>query len=120
MPIKEILTLLVKYVPAHVMRLVVGSVILGLALMLFLKVVDDRLKLPESALLWVGVGVAVLFAMFLCLYAKAILEKCLHFAVGFVMIFSVGLASNNVIADIRGNLAPSPVADLNSILGSQG
>lgn len=104
--IKEIFSQLLKFVPAHVLRLVAGSIVLGVILMLFLKVVDDVFDLPPAALTWVGVAVTVLFALLLCWKAKVFSERCLHFGVGLVMIFSVGLASNNVIAELRGNFGP--------------
>jgi len=121
MPIKEILRTLINYVPAHVLRLVAGSVVLGLALMLFLKVVDEVFNLPEATLTWAGVGVTVLFALLLCSKSKIFTEKCLHFGVGFVMIFSVGLASNNVIADMRNSIViitdhPPEVIDFSEIM----
>ncbi len=115
----------VDYVPAHVMRLVAGSVVLGLALMLFLKVVDEAFNFPPTTLTWVGVAVTVLFALLLCSKSKAFTERCLHFGVGCVMIFSVGLASNKVISEMRDSFGiitepPSPVLGFDQLMLSDG
>lgn len=104
MAIKEFLKPLFDSVPPNVRRLAAGGIVLGVLLMLFLKVFDDVFAFPESALTWVGAGVTVLFALLLCWNAGTFAEKCLHFGAGYVIIFAIGLASNNVIADIRGNI----------------
>ena len=122
MSLTDLLPSITKHVPRHILRLIVGGAALGLVLMLFLKVVDEAFGLPVSTLNWIAIGVSAIFALFLCSEGKALSERCLHFAAGAIVIFAVGLTSNNVIADMRNNLGleapPAPIPTLEQILAT--
>ena len=98
-------------VPPHVQRLIAGGVALGLVLMLFLKVVDEVFEPAEQTLTWVAIPVTAVFAALLCIRVRAVAEWCIHFSAGAIVIFAVGLTSNNVIAAMRHDLGLSGVPD---------
>ena len=93
-----------KYVPRHILRLVAGGLVLGIVLMLFLKVIDEIFDLTPQTLSYVAIPVTLIFAAILCPKISAIYERCIHYCAGAIVIFAVGLTSNNVIAGMRYDL----------------
>lgn len=133
MALKDLPAKLFDQIPPNVMRVIAGGVALGLALMLFLKVVDEVFDVSVPVLNWIAVGVTILFALLLCSGNKVLYQQCLSFGAGAIVIFAVGLTSNNVIADIRstfegaseiasasgGSAEPPPVPPLESIVDNR-
>lgn len=101
---RDIFRELLKHVPAHVLRLIAGSVMLGLMLMLVVAVSGQTFRLSETTRTWIGIGGALVFALYFCWSAKRRSEKFVQFVASAIIIFAVGLTSNNVIAEISSNL----------------
>ena len=138
MTLKAFFETFLGFVPPQVMRIVAGGIALGLVLMLFLKVVDEVFDLSVPWLNGVAVLVTLLFAMLLCSGSEAWRQRLMNFGCGAVVIFAVGLTSNNVVAEMRETFGlasgaesqpsdtavgdtpsdgpPDPVADLETIL----
>lgn len=108
-------------VPKELVRLASGGAFLGLLLLVFLKVVDDRFDLEPRHLDLLGLGATPMLGLLLCYDIVPVRKRLLKIFAASLVIFTFGFASNQVVADLKGLLAaPAPaIPSLENIEGGQ-
>lgn len=107
------------HAPKEILRLITGGIFLGLVLLVFLKVVDSRFDLDPKHLDAVGLGATPLLGLLLCIDIVPFRKRLLKVFAASLVIFAVGFASNQVVADLRAIVAAPPIPSLEQIRGDR-
>jgi hypothetical protein len=107
------------HAPKEVLRLITGGVFLGLVLLVFLKVVDDRFDLEPRQLDALGVGATPVLGLLLCIDIVPFRKRMLKVFAASLVIFAIGFASNQVVADLKAMVAPPAIPSLEEIEGDR-
>jgi hypothetical protein len=107
------------HAPKEILRLITGGIFLGLVLLVFLKVVDDRFDLDPRHLDALGLGATPVLGLLLCVDIVPFSKRALKVFAASLVIFAVGFASNQVVADLKSMLAPPAIPSLEEIAGDR-
>ena len=81
------------HAPKEILRLITGGIFLGLVLLVFLKVVDDRFDLDPRHLDVLGLGATPILGLLLCIDIVPVRKRVLKVFCASLVIFAVGFAS---------------------------
>lgn len=101
---------LIEFAPKDVLRVVSGGLVLGIVLMVFLKVMDNKFGLTQWELDALGLALTPVLALLLVLDQMPFQRKAIKWLAASMVIFTVGFMSNQVIAEVREIwTAPPPI-----------
>lgn len=104
------------FAPKELLRLLAGGAILGLVLLLFMKVVDNRFDLAPHHLDLLGFLATPILGMLLCIDITPARKQVLNMVAASMVIFAVGFVSNQAVADLKNSLTPPPLPTADDVL----
>ena len=107
------------HAPKDILRLITGGIFLGMVLLVFLKVADERFDLEPQQLDALGLGATPILGLLLCIDIVPFRKRVLKVFAASLVIFAVGFASNQVVADLKSLLAPPAIPSLEEIEGDR-
>jgi hypothetical protein len=105
------------HAPKEITRLITGGVFLGLVLLVFLKVVDNRFDLEPRYLDALGLTATPILGLLLCIDIVPVRKRVLKVFAASLVIFTIGFTTNQVVADLKALVAPPAIPSLEEIQG---
>jgi hypothetical protein len=107
------------HAPKEILRLITGGIFLGLVLLVFLKVVDSRFDLDPQHLDALGLAATPILGLLLCIDIVPFRKRVLKVFAASLVIFAIGFATNQVVADLKALVAPPAIPSLEEIEGDR-
>jgi hypothetical protein len=107
------------HAPKDILRLITGGIFLGFVLLVFLKVVDSRFDLEPRHLDALGLTATPILGLLLCIDIVPFRKRVLKVFCASLVIFAIGFATNQVVADLKALVAPPAIPSLEEIQGDR-